>query len=376
MPKHGGWPAARARLIANQTRSDTGCDELLEAFEWFRSYLEPRGWPIWEEGRHLAAQFQLSYNGAPPEGVRLYRLLRQFDGEPGLCGLVERLGAAAWTEYFGALLELEMAGRMRRAGLPTRLVERRKEAPERVPDFLIVSDQREVAFECTAMCDTLPERKAEYVIDRLFTYPRRHRIFRGAILVQWMSGALADDAFDRIDEVERAVEEVAATNAPVIIERLGTVTPISGAMGPTVTVDGGLVVGDYSRRLIHASRSLRKKVKRGQLNGWNASVVAIRLRDVLLPWREGLLERVDVAAYDVAEWLQDYGSSPSAVLLFEEVRGTYPGYWQHDAPFYRAVRNLDEDGSIRVALLIRNPARGDALTQREFDRLVGPEMLW
>jgi len=159
-------------------------------------------WPGWDNRHPLAAHFGATW-GRVPEGVRLHSLLQGFP-DADARQVVQRLGGPDWSGYSGAALETELAGRMRHRGIAVELIP--PSLTDALPDFRAVLVGRAVTFECTGLQAAQRERRADSVFDRLFTYGLAHPGFTASVMVRFVDGALADDAFERIDEIERAIE--------------------------------------------------------------------------------------------------------------------------------------------------------------------------
>src|SRR5690606_9662952 len=74
-----------------------GNAELVAAVSLFRKLLG-EDWKGWAETRPLASHFGMSFQGGPPEWVRLWRLIQHLENVEGVEALVRHdLGSSAWA---------------------------------------------------------------------------------------------------------------------------------------------------------------------------------------------------------------------------------------------------------------------------------------
>jgi len=114
-------------------------------------------WGGWLASFPLARQFFTSFQGAEPEGARLWRMVQSLAGLPNLAELVEHdLGGKVWQHYFSAVMTLEFVARWRAAGCDVELVARDRtkgRRPTKTPDARVKVVDRWITVEFKALHD-------------------------------------------------------------------------------------------------------------------------------------------------------------------------------------------------------------------------------
>jgi len=371
-----GWEGARVRLTEWGRYPAHVVEELGEALDWFRLRLDKRRkpWPGWDENRHLAQQFGACYAKGVPEGVRLYRLLRDLGPERAVADVVGRLGAVEWHKYVSALMETELAGRMRRRGVEVSLIEPAR-GGEPLPDLRARMVDRDVFFECTAVNDSQRRRRADDVIYFLEACRVGHPGYDGCVVVRFDRKAFVEEVCRRRDEIVCAIDEAARERTVVTLPDLCVVEPVAGSPG-RVIVSNGPITETPETLVRQFENAFKKKVERGQLRRYGPSILAIRVKYLLLPFWDRLDSIATTMAAFIEELFEAAKTDVSALLLIEKWRDSFDAYLELNGPNYVAIKGREEDGATRVVLLVRNRRAVTPLTTAEVEKLVGPVMVW
>lgn len=372
MRRSGGWQGAAERTALDPTLSAELKRESLAALDWFRARLDSKSpWPGWEEGRCLATQFPLREAGVP-RGVRLHRLLVAMGEDVGVPDLVRRLGAKEPSHCLGALVELQLAGRLRQSGIAVALVPPTSAGVQ--PDFRAVLRRRPVAFECTAMNARLPSQRADAVLCALFNFTQVEPQFRGSVVVHFNAHAV--DAFARLEDILECVRAAGAIGENTRIDGVCVCEHIRDAGPPTVVVANGLECGTWPTDEVRQLHGIvRKKIGRKQLAAESATVLAVQTRGLLcVPDREPR-ELVD-ALGSTLQGLVSAAPEIGAVLAFETWLGSLQPPARFGGEWGRGIQDVNQEGANRVALLVTNPLARTPLAHQEIACLVGPDMAW
>jgi hypothetical protein len=228
------------------------------------------------------------------------------------------------------------------------------------------------------LVDSAPEEMADAVISRLIAYPLANFSKLGrAVSVRFHRGARADDAFIRLPELERAIAAASLEGLRSQLPDLAIVEPNSEADHmPTVAIHGGLVVGSGNKPLIQLGRSVRGKLRHGQLDRPVPGVLFVRTRTLSFHGLDDLPTCLHAVAAMVGECFDGPASDVSAVIVYERWRGAPDACVNLVEQTHLVTIGPDQRGSNRFVVLVPNPQAARPVTAEETNRLVGPAMVW
>jgi hypothetical protein len=357
------------RFAAQLAESDAEGPILIEAIDWFEARTGV-DWPGWRDRHPLAAQFSLSTGDGPREAVRLFLLAREFNDDPALPDVVAQLSANTWRAHYTATFELEVAAAMKRRNFDVTLVPRQP-GGDPTPDLRVQLAQRWIDIECTALVQSQKEGTADGVIDALFLYPSRNRALQRSVHLRFHGGADADDALERISELEKGIVLAALENRSVDVAGLANIEPFGELVAyPAVMVHGALAVGTWDQPFVQLGRSVRKKLTGGQLSPRKPSVIFIRTRSFSLQMSrdpEGWLREI---ASTVENEIHQADATVSAVFVYERWRG-HPERPMHvREPGLAIISGNEVRGTHRLAVLVHNAATSHPLSVEETEQLL------
>jgi Holliday junction resolvase len=266
-------------------------------------------------------------------------------------------------------VELELAARLKRSGVDVSLIPASSAGAS--PDFRAVLHRRSIAFECAAMNDKLAAQQANHVIDRLFDFPTRHPGFRAAIAVHFTDNVLATEAFKRFDEIEACVLDAGAAGKNKHLDGLCRCEHIPGDGPPVVRPINGLGLGSWpDGEVQHLLRLVRKKIAHGQLAAEAGGVLVIRVQTLLTGYGQDPADLVDYVGALLAAAVAD-APHVCAVLAYEKWLSSPIEPCEFEGDWGVGIRDADEAGVSRVAVLAGNPRAAAPLTPDEVAVLVG-----
>lgn len=364
------WSDARRRFEDISSDAVGGeARQLREALDWFEEHLGSE-WAGWRDRHPLAAQFSLTIGDGQVEAVRLFLLARELQKDPLLPEVVARLGEDNWRAHYTATFELEVAAGLRRKGCAVAFVAK-KRGLEASPDLSVRVADRDVAIECTAVVQSEKEGHADAVMHSLFLLPQRCTALQRSVSVEFARGADAQDAFVRLSALEAAVLQASVEAHPVTIPGLATMTPAGDPQPhPSVVVNGGLAVGTWDQPFVQLARSIRRKVKGGQLSTAKPSVLCLRCRTFSLQMSrapETWLRAVGAAVLDA---LEETDAGISAVLVYERWRGDPADLVDVKTRELAILCGPQVASTSRFLVLVQNPRAVHELTAEETAQLL------
>lgn len=340
-----------------------GDAELVAAVTKFRVLLG-EDWKGWSETRPLASHFGMSFQGGPPEWVRLSRLIEHLQGAQGVEALVRLdLGSSAWPQYVAAVMALEFCGRFAAHG---RFVEFIETADHEAPaDAFVDVAQRPIRVEFKAL------HEAEFLA-------------KWNELMEWVTNRMAAQSADNEVDVwcyPPALENREALLADLIAVRAAKCPDMiqlpSGTGQARYT---GLNVMGWSypeKQRPDLERLLSKLASRWWRKFRNAD------RPGLLVVRTSMLfgesfAGVEGRAQEIAEAVTAVLPSipgASAIVIYDDP------FWPPIPATHQVIASArlctgTMGGCARIVLLVTNTEAAFPLTTEELELLIGPNMAW
>jgi hypothetical protein len=344
-----------------------------DAVEFFQRALRDdwSGWERpekWEGAAPLASTFHTSFQGGAREWVRLHELARALFGLENLDAVVGRrgLGSPSWTDFYAAVMTLEICAGFRRGGRRVELVPENNDAS---PDARIVAARRSITTEFKALHD--PEEMERW--DMLYKLLIDRTCVRG--LNHWSLEIYAmRPALDRpeafieglIAVLERQISEPQELPEGTGVAWYRENPAMQGGWHPDVQQKDDLA------RLVE---KLTGKWYRKVLSLEGPAIVIVRTDMLAASSRQRVEEVAEEIAQELGRELAE-AVRFSAVLIYEDVMWPSPQPAFVQTATHRLALGSPDGRSYRAALLVPNPAARFPLTEEERGAFVDRQMRW
>ena len=321
-------------------------------------------WKGWVENRPLATLFGMSFQGGPPEWVRLCRLICHLDNTRGIEALVRSdLGSSAWNEYVAAVMALEFCGRFAASG---RLVEFIETADHESPaDAFVDVEQRRIRVEFKAL------HEAEFLEN-------------WNDLTQWVATQMSEQGADNGIDVwcyPCALENREALLADLLAVRNARrpqMLELPSGTGRARYTGLNVMGWDYPKKqrpdLERLLGKLTTRWWRKFRNADRPGLLVVRTSMLFGASFAGIEARAQEIALALTSALPSIPGA-SAVVIYDDP------FWPPIPATNRAVAGArlctgTIDGSARVVLLVANGQATFPLASEELELLAGPRMIW